>query len=114
MEAMAQEWTEGRLDELSGKVDRGFGQVDKRFEQVDKRFEQVDKRFEKVEREIVNLRVETRTEFTELRAEMKEGFARTDARLDGIQKTMIQGAIAIAAAMLTGFSAILVLIATQT
>jgi hypothetical protein len=35
MEAMAQEWTEGRLDELSAKVDRGFARVDQQFERVD-------------------------------------------------------------------------------
>jgi hypothetical protein len=28
MEAMSQEWTEGRLDELSRKVDTGFERVD--------------------------------------------------------------------------------------
>jgi hypothetical protein len=28
MEVMAQEWTEGRLDELSQKVDGGFERVD--------------------------------------------------------------------------------------
>jgi hypothetical protein len=39
VEAMAQEWTEGRLDDLSGRVDRGFAQVDQRFEQVDHRFD---------------------------------------------------------------------------
>lgn len=28
MEAMPDQWTEGRLDELSGKVDSGFERVD--------------------------------------------------------------------------------------
>lgn len=50
MEAMVQEWTDGRLDDLSEKVDRGFEEVDRRFEQVDRRFEQVDKRFEQVDK----------------------------------------------------------------
>jgi hypothetical protein len=103
---MAQEWTDGRLDDLSTRVDRGF-------EQVDQRFEQVDQRFERVEKEIGNLRVETRTEFTALRGEMKEGFARIDQRLDSIQRTMVQGVIAMAGATLAGFSGIIVLIATQ-
>jgi hypothetical protein len=96
---MAQEWTDGRLDDLSTRVDRGF--------------EQVDQRFERVEKEIGNLRVETRTEFTALRGEVKEGFARIDQRLDSIQRTMVQGVIAMAGATLAGFSGILVLIATQ-
>jgi hypothetical protein len=103
---MAQEWTDGRLDDLSKKVDQGF-------EHVDHRFEQVDRRFERVEKEIGNLRVETRTEFTALRGEVKEGFARIDQRLDSIQRTMVQGVIAMAGATLAGFSGILVLIATQ-
>jgi hypothetical protein len=28
MDAMPEQWTEGRLDELSGKVDKGFERVD--------------------------------------------------------------------------------------
>jgi hypothetical protein len=46
MEAVVQEWTDGRLDELSAKVDRGFEKVDKRFEQVDRRFERIDERLD--------------------------------------------------------------------
>jgi hypothetical protein len=34
METMAQEWTEGRLDELSQKVDRGFERVDAGIREV--------------------------------------------------------------------------------
>jgi hypothetical protein len=34
METMAQEWTEGRLDELSQKVDRGFERVDADIREV--------------------------------------------------------------------------------
>jgi hypothetical protein len=89
---MAQEWTDGRLDDLSNKVGHGF--------------EQVDHRFERVEGEISALRVETRTEFTELRGEMKAGFARVDERLDSLQHTMVLGFIAMAGTMLTGFVAI--------
>lgn len=92
MEAMAQEWTDGRLDALSQKVDLGFKHVDKRFEQVDKRFEQVDRRFEKVE-----------TDIRDLRVEMKTGFAALDGRLDSLQRVMIQAIIALTAAILTGF-----------
>lgn len=89
---MAQEWTEGRLDELSGKVDRGF---------------------EHAAAEARALRLEMRTEFTAVRAEMKEGFARIDGRLDGIQRAMIYMMVSVTGGMLAGFSAILVLIATQ-
>lgn len=89
---MAQEWTDGRLDELSGKVDRGFEHADA---------------------EARALRLEMRTEFTAVGAEMKEGFARIDARLDGIQRTMVQAVIAITSATLVGFGGIVGLIATQ-
>lgn len=110
---MTQEWTDGRLDDLSKKVDRGFEHVDRRFERVDQRFQQVDQRFQRVEREIANLRVETRTEFTQLRSEMNAGFAKIDERLDSLHRALVQGAIAMAGATLAGFSGVLVLIATQ-
>ena len=110
---MAQERTDGRLTDLNVKVDHGFAQVDQRFEQVDHHFAQVDHRFERVETEITNLRVETRTEFTELRGEMKAGFGRIDERLDSMQRTMIQGVIAMAGATLAGFGGMIVLVATQ-
>jgi len=105
MEAMAQEWTEGRLDELSRHVDRGF--------------DQVDQRFEKVEAEIVGLRLEMRTEFTEMRteftemrSEMKGDFDRVNARIDSVQRTIAFGAVALTGAILAGFAAICTLIAT--
>lgn len=93
MGAMAQEWTDWRLDDLNKKVDRGFEHADS---------------------EACALRLEMRTEFTQLRGEMKEGFTRIDQRLDSVQRTMVQGVIAMTGATLAGFSAIFVLIATQT
>jgi hypothetical protein len=81
MEAMVQEWTDGRLDELSKKVDRGFERVD------------VD---------IRDLRLEMRTEFTAVRSE-----------IGAIQRTMVQGFIALTAAMLAGFGGLAALLATQ-
>jgi hypothetical protein len=85
MEAMAQKWTDGRLDALSQKVDLGFKHIDQRFEQVDKRFEKVE------------------TDVRDLRVEMKTGFAAIDGRLDSLQRVMIQAIIALTAAILTGF-----------
>lgn len=81
---MVQEWTDGRLDELSQKVDRGF-------ERVDRLFERVDRRFEKVDADIKDLRVE----------------------IAAVQRTMVQGFIALTAAMLAGFGGLAALIATQ-
>jgi hypothetical protein len=70
MEAMAQEWTDGRLDELSQKVDRGFERVD--------------------------------ADIRELRGEVAT-----------VQRTMVQGFIALTASMLAGFGGLAALIATQ-
>jgi hypothetical protein len=70
MEAMAPEWTEGRLDEMSQKVDSGF---------------------ERVDTDIRELRVEVGT----------------------VQRTMVQGFIALTAAMLAGFGGLAALIASQ-
>jgi len=127
MEALAQEWTEGRLDELSSKVDKGFERVDRRFdgvdrrfdqvnrrfEQVDRRFEQVDRRFEKVDAAIGGLRLEMTTEFTAVRAEMKETRSELVASLNSVQRTMVQMMVALTAAILAGFAGICTLIATQ-
>jgi hypothetical protein len=63
--------------------------------EVNRRFDSVDRRFEKVEWEI-----------RELRTEMKAGF-------ESIHKVMLQGAIALSAAYLAGFAAVVGLVATQ-
>jgi hypothetical protein len=81
MEAMAQEWTDGRLDDLNKKVDQGFARVDT---------------------DIRDLRSEMRTEFTAVRTE-----------IGAIQRTMVQGFIALTAAMLAGFAGLAALLATQ-
>jgi hypothetical protein len=106
MEEMAQEWTEGRLDELSGKVDKGF---------------------ERVESEVQTLRLEMRTEFTEtrteftavraeindLRGDMKAMGNELTGRLDSIHRVMIQMMVALTAAILAGFAGICTLIAAE-
>jgi hypothetical protein len=56
---------------------------------------EVDRRFDKVEGEISELRSEVR----ELRAEMKSGF-------EAINRTMLHGVIALSAAYIAGFAAI--------
>ncbi len=96
---MAQEWTEGRLDELSGKVDKGF---------------------ERVEAEVQTLRLEMRTEFTavrteinDLRGDMKAMGNELTGRLDSIHRAMIQMMVALTAAILAGFAGICTLIAAK-
>lgn len=77
-------WTDERLDDGFRHIDERFAQVDLRFAQVDLRFAQVDQRF-----------------------------AQIDTRLDGIQRTMLQGFIALAGIQVTGFAAILGFIAVR-
>jgi flagellar biosynthesis/type III secretory pathway protein FliH len=56
---------------------------------------------------------ETREEFRAVRAEMRAMSAETNARLDGLQRTMVQAVVAMTAAMLTGFVGLAALIVTQ-
>jgi len=81
MHVMRESWTDARLDDFRGDVDR--------------RFDGVDKRFDKVEGDISELRGEMR----ELRAEMKRGF-------ESVNRTMLHGVIALSAAYIAGFAAI--------
>ncbi len=111
MEAMPEQWTEGRLDELSSKVDRGF-------QQVDRRFEQVDRRFEKIDADIHALRVEMKTELTTLRSEMNEGtkglrkeMGRVNDRIDSVQRAVAFAAVAQTSAIVAGFAGICTVLA---
>jgi hypothetical protein len=62
--------------------------VDLGFERLDRRFDSVDARFDRLE-------------------------SRLDSRFDSMQRTMVQGVIALTGGMLAGFAAIIALIATQ-
>jgi archaellum component FlaC len=99
MEAMPQEWTEGRLDELSKTVDRGFGQVDQRFDRV--------------EAEIRGVRIEIKDEFKAVRGEINGVRGEINGvreEINGVQRTMVFGFIAMTSAIVTGFAA---LVSTQ-
>ena len=65
MGSMRESWTDKRLDER-------FDGIDRRFDAVDQRFDTVDRRFESLERR------------------MDEGFHAVNARIDGLQRTMLQ------------------------
>lgn len=99
VEAMAEEWTDGRLDDLSDKVGGGFEKVDQRFEKVDQRFDRID---DKIERG-----------FERVDQRFDREFSRVNERLDSIQRSMVHALIAITGGILAGFSGIMVLIATQ-
>jgi uncharacterized protein (UPF0335 family) len=64
--------------------------------------DEVNRRFERVEGEIRDLRGEV----NELRMDMKAGF-------ESLHKAMVQGAIALSAAYMVGFAALVTLVATQ-
>ena len=81
MHVMRESWTDARLDDFREDVNR-------RFVEVYRRFDQVDKRLDKVEDEI-----------RDLRSEMKSGF-------ESINRTMTHGVIALSAAYIAGFAAI--------
>lgn len=93
MSAMPQEWTEGRLDELSKGVDRGF--------------DLVDQRFDRVESELSGFRREAKDDFIAVHSDMNE----LRKELSGIQRVMIQMIIALTAAILAGFAGIFALLA---
>jgi hypothetical protein len=104
MEAMPEQWTEGRLDELSSKVDRGF--------------EQVDRRFERIDADIHALRVEMKTELTTLRSEMNEDtkglrkeMERVNDRIDSVQRAVAFAAAAQTSAIIAGFAGICTVLA---
>jgi hypothetical protein len=85
MEAVRESWTDERLDDLNAKVDRGFDRIDA---------------------DLRALRVETRTEFTALRGEMKAGFDRVDerfekidARFEALHRLLFRSAVVLVAAL---------------
>lgn len=84
METMRESWTDERLDDFTVHVDR-------RFEAVDRRFDEVDRRFDRVEGEL----------------------GRINDRLDGMQRTMVQGFVAMTAAILASNAALVSLVVTQ-
>lgn len=83
-------WTDDRLDALSDRMDERFDRVDERFKQVDERFKQVDERFDRVEAGLV----ETRRELT--------------ARLDDLNRTLLQVGGGIIAALLGVIGAVVI------
>jgi hypothetical protein len=85
MPAMREAWTDERLDDLNAKVDSGFGRMDERFAEVDARFERVDLRFTNVEARLDGL----------------DGrFGKLEDRIDALNRTLFQGTLAIAIALL--------------
>lgn len=83
------DWTDDRLRERFDSIDRRFDEVDRRIGEVDRR---VDKRFDNVDGELKRL----------------------DSKIDGLQRTMFYGVIALTSAFVSGFAALSVLIVIAT
>lgn len=89
MQTMTREsWSDERLDDLNGRVSDGFRQVDERFDRLERTIDRKEARDD-------------------------ERFDRLDSRIDGIQRTMVQGVIALCGVFAAGFGVLGTLIATQ-
>jgi hypothetical protein len=84
-------WSDERLDEFALRMDERFDRVDQRFDEVDRRFEEVDRRLDRIEIQMIRL----------------------GGQINDLTKTMLNGAIALVAAILVGFGGMIALIATQ-
>jgi hypothetical protein len=92
MEAMRDKWSDERMDDLNHRVSDGFNRVDANLRA---------------------LRGETNTGLSELRGDMNARFEQINARFDSMQRLMAQAAVAMSAAFLAGFAAVVGLVATQ-
>jgi hypothetical protein len=135
MQTMRESWTDERLDDLNGHIREGFGRTDadlraQRAESIALR-KDMNGEFAAVRAEMkaefAAVRAEMKAEFAAVRGEMKAGFGKVEERFDkvderfvemqgsiaGMQRTMMQGAIALSAAMAAGFAALVGVVATQ-
>lgn len=67
MNAVRDQWTDDRLDDLNHRVDEGFNRNEREFQAV---------------------RWEMRTEFTAVRSEMREEFGAVRAEISGLRKEL--------------------------
>jgi hypothetical protein len=90
MAVMAREsWTDGRLDEFKENVNQRFDEVDKRFDKVEA---DMKAGFDRVDKDIRELRGE---------------ISKIHITIGAMQRTMLQGVIAICGVMVTGFAALI-------
>lgn len=87
---MAREsWTDGRLNEFKENVNQRFDEVDKRFDKVEA---DMKAGFDRVDKDIRELRGE---------------ISKIHITIGAMQRTMLQGVIAICGVMVTGFAALI-------
>jgi hypothetical protein len=84
MDAVRSTWTDERLDDFRDRTEAHFDALERRFDSVDRRFDTIERRI--------------------------DGLA---DRVDRLQHLMVQGFIAMMAAMFTGFAGLAALIVTQ-
>jgi|GEM_PF-3064779 len=65
------------VDSNAVEMRENFAKIDERFEKIDKRFEKIDERFERVD-----------DNFTDMRREMRSGFAVLERRIQESRKDM--------------------------
>ena len=114
MEAMRVNWTDDKLDHLSGRMDERFDRVDERFDRVDERFHQVDERFRQVDERFHQIdrrldRVETglHDHRTETRAELAAIRTTLDMRFDTTQYMLIRVGAGLFATIVVGILSLL-------
>jgi hypothetical protein len=113
MEGAMAEWSDGRFDEFAVRVDERFDRAeektDERFDRVDERFdraeEKTDERFDRAEEKTVERFDQVDEKFVEVNRRLghvDHEMGRVNDRLDDLVKAVIGG-----------FAAMIVLIATQ-
>jgi ribosome recycling factor len=97
MAVMAKEaWTDERLDDLAKRMDKGFDEVKCQIR---------DLRSE-TKGEFQRERAETKTEISSLRTEMNARFDSIDARLDGLNRSLVIGMASMSASIIGALIAV--------
>lgn len=92
MEAVREQWTDARLDDLNHRVDSGFTSVSREFQ---------------------GLRLELRTEFVAVRSELATEFAAVRAEAAAMHRTTVQMFLGGFGLMLVGFAGTIATVLTQ-
>jgi hypothetical protein len=92
MEAMREQWTDARLDDLNRRVESGFNGVSREFQA---------------------LRLETRTEFVAVRSAISSESQAVRAEIAANQRTLVQMAAGIWMTSLVGFIGVVATVVTQ-
>jgi hypothetical protein len=92
MEAVREQWTDARLDDLNHRVDTGFTSVSREFQA---------------------LRLEMRTEFVAVRSELAAEFAAVRSEASAMHQSTLQIVLGGFGLMLVGFAGTIATVLTQ-